>query len=426
MKQVDEAGRIALQVATLVDSPDLLTRLGWSTPSLGEGHPGIALLFAQLGRADSSMRSRAHAHLDAAAARLGGKPGVGLYYGMAALGFVALIAATTPADYGRLLAEVDRCVVAGACQLVQIERERLEARVPGTWARAYDVIVGLSGLGRYLLARVGASSEISDTVSKVLRYLVRLTDPVAVRGHAVPGWWLAGTPNQRQAAANPDGHFDLGIAHGIAGPLALLALTWRDGIIVPGQEQAMHRIAEWLLNWQLSDEGGLYWPTVVGLNEEVTGQIRPDHTSRPGAWCYGTLGIARALQLAAYALGKPAWEQAALTAMHDLFRRAHGQWKISDAGICHGFAGILRTTWRIARESGDAELAKHIPGLVVEVIRGFDRQPVFGFRYEVVGGPVDRPGFLNGAAGTALALIDYSRPAVDGHLLSWDAALLLS
>ncbi|MGW1807070.1 lanthionine synthetase LanC family protein [Streptomyces sp. NPDC002078] len=48
----------------------------------------------------------------------------------------------------------------------------------------------------------------------------------------------------------PGGHGNFGLAHGIAGPLALLAMALRHGHAVPGQTQAIIRICDWLDRWR--------------------------------------------------------------------------------------------------------------------------------------------------------------------------------
>ncbi|MGH3852526.1 MAG: hypothetical protein ACRDR6_03320 [Pseudonocardiaceae bacterium] len=76
----------------------------------------------------------------------------------------------------------------------------------------------------------------------MLAYLVDLTKPVPAADQAamsVPGWWTSDAPSGQPPGAFLDGHADLGMAHGISGPLALLSLAMRHGIIVDGQVAAI-------------------------------------------------------------------------------------------------------------------------------------------------------------------------------------------
>ncbi|GAB3474618.1 hypothetical protein GCM10027440_05290 [Nocardiopsis coralliicola] len=97
----------------------------------------------------------------------------------------------------------------------------------------FDSVRGPSGLGAYLLHRSPQAPELRA----VLDYLVRLTTPRpaphAAEG-ALPGWWSRESSAGQRVNRVEDGHANLGMAHGIAGPLALLAHCARAGIAVDG------------------------------------------------------------------------------------------------------------------------------------------------------------------------------------------------
>lgn len=76
----------------------------------------------------------------------------------------------------------------------------------------------------------------------------------------------------------------------------------RTGVRVDGQEAAIEVFASWLETW-----GASWWITLPQLSADAPPQPPP---LRP-SWCYGTLGIARALQLAGLAAGNDHRRQAA-------------------------------------------------------------------------------------------------------------------
>ncbi len=451
------AGRIVLSVADRLSSPRHVAGIrsaparpagaspqprSWSPWLLTEGHPGVALLFAHLGRSDKEMRHRAHAHLAAAtdATAPDVRQGVSLYGGLVSLGFAARVAVSSPADYQTLLTRVNEHVRANGHAVLQFEQSRLDAHRPGTRPRYYDLTTGLTGTGRYLLASMDASGPadydgaVHGTLAEILRYLVRITEPVVIGHDRAPGWWTSQTLHE-QDSVGPGGRLYLGMAHGIAGPLTLLAVASRSGFTVAGQDHAIDRIAEWLLSWRLFDDSGPYWPTSVSLADDATRPAGRAYPSRAASWCYGTPGIARALQLAGHARQQPEWGRAATEAMRAVFRRPPGQQRFFDTAICHGYSGLLHATRRIAQDSADAELLDRVPHLVLDILGQYDADAPFGFRYQTApdSGRTDSDlaGFLDGAAGTALALADYSHqtgPTPPSASLScpWDAALLLS
>ncbi|MFI6027948.1 lanthionine synthetase LanC family protein [Amycolatopsis magusensis] len=64
------------------------------------------------------------------------------------------------------------------------------------------------------------------------------------------------------AALFPGGHGNFGLAHGISGPLALLAHAPRRGIAVDDHE-AVGTICAWLDSWRLDTPGGHRWPYMI-------------------------------------------------------------------------------------------------------------------------------------------------------------------
>jgi hypothetical protein len=142
------------------------------------------------------------------------------------------------------------------------------------------------------------------------------------------------------------------------------------------------------------------------------------------SWCYGTPGISRALQLAGRALGRSAWEEAALDAMRSMRDRPVETWGISGASLCHGWAGLLRTSWRMAADSGDHGVRAVAEIAAARVLAHYDPDSPFGFRYPVAHGlEVDVPGAIEGAAGVAMALHTCLAEETESD---WDAILLLA
>ncbi|MEV4049142.1 lanthionine synthetase LanC family protein [Streptomyces sp. NPDC049744] len=183
-----------------------------------------------------------------------------LYRGAPAVAYILHIA-DHPA-YARSLAQLDAETVAiVADRLDAAHRRMASGRVPRMWE--YDLISGLTGLGAYLLHR-----GRDNLFERVLRYLVRLiTEPLAVDGHQVPGWRAATDPRDVVGTGRfAHGHANFGIAHGVAGPLALLALARRTGHTVDGQDDALAEGIAHLAAWaQPLDKGSIGWPELLPL-----------------------------------------------------------------------------------------------------------------------------------------------------------------
>jgi hypothetical protein len=430
----DVAARLAdpeTVVARLTDPgnvrslPEGIAPPQWHPLSLADGYPGIALLFAELGHDDSDHHVTAHRYLSLAARRLDRSDPGSLFVGGPALAFAAAAAVRRPGEYGKLLTALDEWVDRLVRWRLRLERQRLEAGRAGTSFSAYDVITGVTGMGRYLLGRWSAATRPDDVrprLSEILDYLVALTQPVVMAGTELPGWWVHHGPSVLDPEQYARGHVNFGLAHGIAGPLALLALAWRDDVRVPGHEEAIWRIAEWLIDWAGRDDAGPYWPGSL-----VAEQYARPPDPLPGtraAWCYGVPGTARALQLAGQAMGRPAWTSFALDATRAFLARPAASYGAADAGFCHGWAGLLHLTWRLGHDVGDPEVLAATHRLAERLLASYDPAAPFGFRATSAHSAeaVDLAGLLEGSAGVALALHTFAtgKEPVSG----WDAAFL--
>ncbi|MGI5292078.1 lanthionine synthetase C family protein [Nonomuraea polychroma] len=392
----------------------------WDPVSMTDGYPALALLYAELAHTDPAYRRVAHEYLTQAAAEAAQSQTLGLYSGYVALAFAASRAARRLGEYAKLLTPIDEHLAAWIPARLRPEWERIEAGRAGTTFVAYDVVGGVTGVGRHLLDRDAEPAR--STLEEILTYLVALTRPIAGAPTVLPGWWVPETPHG-EPVDGYGGHGNLGLAHGVAGPLALLALAWQAGVRVRGQDEAIARIAEWMLDWHRIDEGGAYWPGWVQREDLAAGSA--GLTRGRSAWCYGVPGAARALQLAGMVLDRPGWHRFAVEAFRGTLTLPDDRHGVEDAGLCHGWAGLLHLTRLVARDADDAELARAADRLADRVLDLYDPQALFGFRAATqhAGETLDQPGFLEGAAGIALSLHAYAcnQPAASG----WDAALLV-
>lgn len=329
----------------------------------------------------------------------------GLNRGAPAVAFT-LHAAARP-SYAPTLAILDRHITAVVKHRLTRAHERIDAgQLPAL--REYDLISGLTGIGAYLLHRHGGG----ELLHGVLSYLVRLTQPLtSVDGQAVPGWWSGNAPNDQPSPQWPGGHGNLGMAHGIAGPLTLLSTAMRHGITVTGHADAIGRICAWLDQWRAGSGPQAWWPETVSAHEQRAGTVRQAGPGRP-SWCYGTPGLARAQQQAALALADPYRQRLAEQALAGCLADEHQLAQLADASLCHGWAGLLQTTWRVAADATDPEQ--------FAVPQFLQRAERFRQRH----GPPAHDGLLDGVAGVHLARHTVT-VGIAPHS-GWDACLLLT
>jgi len=419
--------------------------LMWAPLTLSNGLPGVATFYAELARLDPgrwpSAQDAAHRHLRAAASMTTGS-GRGLHAGPAAALAAAQSCAGSAGHYRTLRRRLADWLVADQLAKLDLWRARREqGKVGASWA-GYDVINGLAGTGRLLLDAVRDPEEGGPAADRALTgtlaHLTALAEPIDVDGHRVPGWWVPpdGQPSARDATEYPHGDFNLGMAHGVPGPLWLLCEATARGHEVPGQRAAIAAMAEWLIGWTLVDEVGDYWPCRVSWAEQLDSD-RPASAFTRTAWCYGAPGVAAALYRAGDVCAEPAWCRAAVAGLRAGLRRDEPRWALDGPTVCHGYAGLLLALHRVGTAAADQELLAGARRVAARVLDHTDPDAPFGFRHLMRfprghAGPthraLDLAGLLEGAAGVACALLPLLAcgPGVSASGPAWHRCLGMS
>ena len=377
-------------------------------PSLARGSAGLALFYGYLAKTTERQKALAlcHRFMDLAGAQLQEQPlGAHLFGGYPGVGWVATHlrdlldpAAPDPAT------EVDEAL----CAL--LDREH--------WTESYDLIEGLVGIGVY-----GRERLTSGRGREILARVIQRLDGLALRTEQGLAWF---TPPEhipewiREKA--PRGLWNLGLAHGNPGVLALLGLALRANVEVDRARRLLHQGMAWLTA-QRNPEGSMGWFS----NTLGEGQEPYDRSSRV-AWCYGDLGLAAALMQAGRHAGVPSWETQFLAIARDAAARPRSSTNVLDSGVCHGTAGnalIFLRLYHATQEEGFRRAALDYLDWTLELrdskgaFGGFPQAYVkddqtWAMKYTA--------GLLEGNAGVALVLL----AALTDRAPDWDRHLLVA
>jgi hypothetical protein len=410
------AGQQALEIARrLLDPADVLA----ATPgnaSLGSGLAGTALLHARLSSLDPAFAAAATRHWTAAATHAQRHAG-GIHTGPGALATSLIIAVPylpDPDPHHNAITRATAWLSQRALDIATHHQQRADAGATGPPRPIYDAITGLAGIGRILLAALASGHPNAEP--GLIAALTTLTSMINTpHSDTRPGWWLPTTNHPSTTHLPLSGAAGTGLAHGIAGPIALMSICEKAGWSVTGQTSAIQTAARWLLTWQISDTQT--WPPYITGTELDSARPSPA-PGRRDAWCHGTPGISRALTLAGQALDTPHLAEAGNSAMAAMARRPPQHWDTEGPTLCHGTSGVLHSTTN--SDTPVADLAASA------TTAAYDPRHTFAFQHHHAGAPSDNPGLLTGAAGIALALADHGRLAAPTTPTRWDAILLLS
>ncbi|HYO14346.1 MAG TPA: lanthionine synthetase C family protein [Thermoanaerobaculia bacterium] len=281
------------------------------------------------------------------------------------------------------------------------------------WRLDYDLISGLVGYGVYALER----TPLPGGAECLRKVVARLSETAERRPEGISWRTTPELIRPQDREAYPEGNFNLGVAHGVPGVIGFLGEACAAGLETEARPLLDGAVA-WLLAQKLPPEAGSVFAYSTA----------PGHEPSPArlAWCYGDLGIAASLLLAARAVGQEEWEREALELARACAARPPEASGAVDAGICHGTAGISHLFNRLYQATGDPALREAALFWLERTLEhrtpdqgigGYsmyvpDAQGTMGWHGDA--------GFLTGTAGVALALLAAATPVEP----EWDRVLL--
>lgn len=383
---------------------------------IASGNAGLALLFAHLDRCcpEDGWHKAAHRHLTFAANTLQKSDFAppGLFDGVAGTAFTARYLAETRGGYTSLISTLDSYLddlVASLALHIQ--------GASGLATSMYDCISGVAGILAYLCSYREAASS--------LRVVFDAVNQLADSPGFPPSWY---TPPDLTQSAHlrgefPNGHINLGLAHGGPGLLAALAIAHQREHL-PSTLSAMQVLSQFIVAQATSDIWGLNWPAAISsLSESTAIQTHTEPEVTKAAWCYGAPGVANALRLAGRYIASPECTAVAYAAIDTALTKPRSAVGLFSPTFCHGLAGLLYIASLFNAESSDSQRTQHVSILLDTLVDAYDPSSRYGFRnIGELGEEVDSPWLLAGSAGVALTLSSFAFPEAP----RWDRVFLLS
>lgn len=311
------------------------------------GKSDIALYFAYLARAGGGLvnDARASTWLDAAMEDAATHPlSSALYGGCSGVAWAVshvsqLLREEPDADHTREMADGEPDSNSDIDELlVGFVGER-------PWSRSYDLIGGLVGLGIYFIERLPRSharaglEEIIHRLSEIAK-----EDADGIYWHTPPEQ----LPRSQRKLA-PDGYYNLGVAHGIPGIIALLAYCVSYDVATSLSGRLLSGAMSWLLAHQRSSGSDYRFPSWIAIGHGESGGPRL-------AWCYGDPGVAAVMFSAGMAASETSWTNAATHLAIECAERPGSRSRNADAGLCHGAAGVAHIFNRLFQATGNERL----------------------------------------------------------------------
>ncbi|MDU1405244.1 MAG: lanthionine synthetase C family protein [Streptococcus mitis] len=258
----------------------------------------------------------------------------------------------------------------------------------------YDMVNGFSGIVNYLiLEREYFLEELKQIGTYLLKYIETILNKVT------------------NCSVGLKNGLDLGIAHGIVGPMLALAKLKSENIL----KEDMGIVNEAIKLVFLCRRDDKLWPGKIYSNNIINLDFKNLPTRM--AWCYGTPGVAFALFKICQLMNLNYIDEI----IESLVNHLHSTEKnIYSPSMCHGLAGVAFIYDFIGRNNSNVELTDFSDSLRKKIITLFSEEKVFGYtdKEKIVDVEVnlESVGILQGVTGIVLFLLN---PYSDENLL-WE------
>ena len=284
--------------------------------------------------------------------------------------------------------------------------ELLLSFVERTPSPHFDLVSGLCGIGAYALSKSDreASTKIFTAVERRLELLSDRTDDMCA-WKTLP----AHVPSNGTELQKKTGRYDLGLAHGIPGVIALLGYALSFNLQTNQTRTILDRAVTWLLAQSRSDLGDSEYASMFTPGQKADVNV----SSRLG-WCYGDLSVASALTVAARATDNVELQSYCEKLIERRLARSWSSFKLDSLGLCHGDSGILHIL-KYYDSSSSSGVRQRVSR---SLLQRLDAQ------INLNSGKVENFGLLEGWAGIVLGLHDFVGNQPLGFDRPWNLCLL--
>lgn len=333
---------------------------------------------------------------------------IGLFGGLCDLGFSSTLLHKKTGVYKKFLNSVNNIIY----QNIEYFLNYIDSdqHLHNMKASYYDFVGGVAGIGAYLLLCEPCEKR-NKNLKEILDFLVKLIlGEHNFSGRSVPNWHI---PSQNQFRMDErdffsKGNLNFGLAHGIAGPMVILSKAFANGIIVDKQLDAINELTNVYLKYGEESENDIYiWSTQLHLENYLANSIDKNQRSKRQSWCYGAIGISRALLLTSRYISNSDLEMFAYKNIINIAKSPIEDYLLESPIICHGYAGVYSILLRTHIEKPNDVLDKRLNLLITKLIQLYSETSKYGFKdikYNSVS-LVDDNSFLEGTTGIVLALL---------------------
>jgi len=228
----------------------------------------------------------------------------------------------------------------------------------------YEVIKGLSGPLRYLL-NFEDDEKMSMMAVRLVDVLIKRSHDIRIQGHRLPGWHYY--PSEIEKSFSPvgavNGCVNYGVSHGIGSPLAVLSVAYKSDIRKTEIKNAIDGLFSEYMNALYYVDDIPYWPGKISF-EQYIGQDEIIYAPNQMSWCYGSVGILRALYMSSVAISDDKVKMFAINELIKISQMDLSNYLLTMPIICHGLVGTAAILNLMYLETGKTEFLQKITEMI--------------------------------------------------------------
>jgi len=253
--------------------------------------------------------------------------------------------------------------------------------------------------------------EVEETMlKKIIKYFIELSEDKIVNGKKIVKFHVS-SQNQfteDEKIAYPNGNLDFGIAHGMAGPLALMSYAVQNGVVIDGQIDAIKKLIRLYDTHSFYEDQILRWPTILSFDNYWEKDVSVNRYDKKMGWCYGSIGISRVLYIASQCVELESLKY--LDNLKKISQLPINKFNLVSPTLCHGYAGVLSILNLTYKENPKlVEMKKGIDSNLHQILKCYDPSLKYGFRnvefYETGLIEDESNTYLSGTTGIVLTLL---------------------
>ncbi|CUW08450.1 lanthionine synthetase C family protein [Leuconostoc gasicomitatum] len=316
-----------------------------------------------------------------------------LYSGAAGIAVALSEISQQTDEYNNLLNSLDEYIV--YCTNERIDNFDWKTVTPPN----YDIIEGLSGILVYLITFKSEGNKV--LINRIINFLTEL---ISNDNNGIIKMYISigNQMSEPEEHIYPDGCLNLGLAHGLAGIISVLAYANRKGYDFARLDKIGDAL-EIYEQFQLNDS--LVWKDGLTKDEYLSGHIKVKPNFIRDAWCYGRPGIALTYLYYGMASKKQYFIE---KSENILINSLDCLLCVDSTMICHGISGILATAIHFKRLLSTNQLDSYIDDLILRLSINPQNN-------------IMNDGFLEGKIGVILTLMKINRRSST----RWESVLLL-